>query len=692
MKNFFVKIKNIIIITIINLVLLELALNLLSHYITPRHIITDDSKAIKHSDNTKTVIAIGDSYTWGGEVAPTETYPAKLQNIFLKNGQNNVNVINAGLCESNSTIILNRLNEFIGAYHPDYVVLLIGSANRYNLKGYSPSKFPFINFITNLKSVNMLKIMATNLRGLILSSKANSYNNVKHMRPFFRNSNYKKDVSLPRSLDQLDKEEENNIFSVNPKWLDSKGTYQYHIARGNQLFNDHNYEAAEEEYSKALKTTPKFFVQYKLLGDYYLNNSEFEKAEKIFLKILNLVPSELNTILSYANLLTRKQRYLDAEELLKFSIKNDPNNTLLHLHLGSLYVNLGKVYEAEMIMLNNMGSDPDLEKLFYLPLSGVYLSQRKFSKAEFYNKKAIETFEDNDDAYISLGRIYVAQAKYKKAKDSFNHILTRNANNEDALFELAECHLLERNFSESFSIYKNILKLNPASVKAYIGLGNYYRLQHQFIEAETAYKKAIELNTDIQDPEPEGYYAYLAITQGKYNIAFEYFSKAVEKAPWIEELYYFLARSFELQSQYDSKYFVDLYNRILLKSPGIKKNETISNYIKYFSNRSEWEERLNDWLRADLDKIVEICKTNNIQLIIQNYPYPYNSANKILEETANKYSLPFIDNYSVFKELVKKDGWNHYFTDFDHCTEEGLLIMANNVYKSLISMFEKPSL
>ena len=87
----------------------------------------------------------------------------------------------------------------------------------------------------------------------------------------------------------------------------------------------------------------------------------------------------------------------------------------------------------------------------------------------------------------------------------------------------------------------------------------------------------------------------------------------------------------------------------------------------------------------DLENMVKLCQKNNIKLIIQNYPYSYPSANTSLKNVALKYSLAFVNNRSVFKLLIAKDGEDKYFRNYDHCTAKGYKIMAKNVYKVLIS-------
>ena len=59
--------------------------------------------------------------------------------------------------------------------------------------------------------------------------------------------------------------------------------------------------------------------------------------------------------------------------------------------------------------------------------------------------------------------------------------------------------------------------------------------------------------------------------------------------------------------------------------------------------------------------------------------------NKSLKDLALKYSLPFVDNQSIFKDLVKNEGREKYFVDSDHCTSKGHGVMAENIYAVLVS-------
>jgi lysophospholipase L1-like esterase len=90
-----------------------------------------DSKENIHKD---TILCIGDSFTYGGNVKPNEIYPYYLWNILSKE-KYNVRIVNRGFCERNSSQTLRELKNNIQKYKPKVVILLGGTSEKYNLIG-----------------------------------------------------------------------------------------------------------------------------------------------------------------------------------------------------------------------------------------------------------------------------------------------------------------------------------------------------------------------------------------------------------------------------------------------------------------------------------------------------------------------------------------------------------------------------
>lgn len=90
----------------------------------------------------RTVLCVGDSYTYGGNVGWRDAYPHQL---FLSLGSaSGVRVINGGHCEYNSSQVLGGLAGYLEKYKPSEVLLLAGSSDRWNMLAPDASDPKFI--------------------------------------------------------------------------------------------------------------------------------------------------------------------------------------------------------------------------------------------------------------------------------------------------------------------------------------------------------------------------------------------------------------------------------------------------------------------------------------------------------------------------------------------------------------------
>lgn len=78
------------------------------------------------------IICFGDSLTRGVSVVKgrlrilKENYPAALQELFSQKGEDDVTVINKGVFNDNSDLMLSRLEKDVINEHPDYAILEVG--------------------------------------------------------------------------------------------------------------------------------------------------------------------------------------------------------------------------------------------------------------------------------------------------------------------------------------------------------------------------------------------------------------------------------------------------------------------------------------------------------------------------------------------------------------------------------------
>ncbi|MFC1890614.1 hypothetical protein ACFL4G_12750, partial [Thermodesulfobacteriota bacterium] len=170
--------------------------------------------------------------------------------------------------------------------------------------------------------------------------------------------------------------------------------------------------------------------------------------------------------------------------------------------------------------------------------------------------------------------------------------------------------------------------------------------------------------------------------QGRNDLALEYLLRRIRLDPWDLETYYDLVSVYDLQSRYDSRNIVHDFREMMADDPLLEMNPAFLNYLTKFENRLHWEEDIDRWLMRDLEAIVELSRENHAELIFQNYPTIYPMANRVIEEVAEKHSLPVVNQLKSFDGFMPRE---MYFLDDDHCTAEGYRVMAENVYRVLAS-------
>jgi Flp pilus assembly protein TadD len=253
----------------------------------------------------------------------------------------------------------------------------------------------------------------------------------------------------------------------------------------------------------------------------------------------------------------------------------------------------------------------------------LYQAQGKFPQAEDSYKKAIELQPQNSDAYVGLGQLYEAQDKFSQAEDSYKKAIELQPRNCGAYVRLGHLYRTQGKFPQAEDSYKKAIELKLRNNGAYVGLGRLYEAQGKFSQAEDSYKKAIE-----STPQNNWAYGALAVLYGKMGKP-EQVKVYAEKAGRLRPVN---------------------FNPI-----------TVQNYCR---------------LKDILDK-------KGIRLVCVQYPMlNIGSLKKIFENQEG--AMIFVNNEQIFKDAVKKDGYDAYFEDafagdFGHCTVKGNRLLAANI-------------
>lgn len=280
-----------------------------------------------------------------------------------------------------------------------------------------------------------------------------------------------------------------------------------------------------------------------------------------------------------------------------------------------------------------------------------------------------------------------------KSKSSFNtlsrtHVykliilLSKNIRNKSkkskyiSLSARSNRQLQSDNSLETMQLFKEGINTNSKYSNNYCSLGWAYLHKYDYDKAMQLFKKGIKANArDSRNYDGMGN-AYR--NQGNYDEAIKWFKKGIKVNPAYEPNYHRISQILYCDIR---KY---KYNEMIeFLSKSIPSNPIALDFIKMFKKKNNINYEINNWLKTDLENIINICRRQKIAIILQTYPYDFIYGDTI-KEVVRKYSIPLVDNYQLFNELVNKGKKiKSYFIPDGHCNAEGYKVIAENVYNTL---------
>ncbi len=214
------------------------------------------------------------------------------------------------------------------------------------------------------------------------------------------------------------------------------------VQLGGLLFDNHKYDEAITEMSKAVNNFPDDFVINLILGLSYSQKQNNVEAKKYLLKAVSLNPNDLNANSALGFTLYQLKEYSDAEKYLNNAIKINPKNPQIYGMLGMIYDDLkewGKCDTAYMTALR-LDSTSALTMNNY----AYSLTKRDSSDLDFALKlvnKALEKEPENSSYLDTKGWILYKLGRAKEAVDYVYKALQKDENNTEVLEHMGKIYL-----------------------------------------------------------------------------------------------------------------------------------------------------------------------------------------------------------------------------------------------------------
>jgi tetratricopeptide (TPR) repeat protein len=278
------------------------------------------------------------------------------------------------------------------------------------------------------------------------------------------------------------------------------------------------FEKAEKILLRIAAREPKDFNSNHMLGVVYTELNKFEQAEKFFKTSLSINPKNPALYKNYGFFLTKATQFDRAIEQFNIALRLSPNFALAYSDRGNALEKLHKLDEAIADYNRAIALAPKIFG-FYHNRGGVLLRKQQFLEALADFERAIELNPNFADAHCGYGNVLVILNRYEEALAAYEKALSIKPDSAGAWLGRGNVYLDLKRYDESLAAYDKALSIEPELAEAHHGRANIFHVLTRNDEALSSLNKAIEL--DPLDPRVHLSRGLVLLTLGKYADAWE---------------------------------------------------------------------------------------------------------------------------------------------------------------------------
>ena len=142
-------------------------------------------------------------------------------------------------------------------------------------------------------------------------------------------------------------------------------------------------------------------------------------------------------------------------EILKYAVRENPNDAYAHLHIGNLYAHLGRPAESKEHWQKAVELNPSLSVAYRNLGLHAWAAANDLAMAERFYKKAIEARPKDQTLYRDLAEILLAQARRPDAIRVLESTPYEKLPRADILIMLAQAYLDEQRYSHVIELLES---------------------------------------------------------------------------------------------------------------------------------------------------------------------------------------------------------------------------------------------
>jgi serine/threonine protein kinase/tetratricopeptide (TPR) repeat protein len=203
-------------------------------------------------------------------------------------------------------------------------------------------------------------------------------------------------------------------------------------------------------------------------------------------------PQNPDVHLTLGNLRRQTGKLNEAVTEFRATLAQEPNNADAYLGLAETYKAAGKVKEAETAYLKSIELQPNYWG-GYNKLGSFYYNHARYDEAAKMFEKVVQLLPDSLRGYNNLGAMYEKMGRYNEAIEVFSRSI-RKKPTDQAFSSLGACYYYQGRYNDAAVALERAVALAPKKYYHWSNLGDAYRwVAGADAKATHAYKEAIAL-------------------------------------------------------------------------------------------------------------------------------------------------------------------------------------------------------
>ncbi len=256
--------------------------------------------------------------------------------------------------------------------------------------------------------------------------------------------------------------------------------------------------AAEQLLAQAKHDLSNNPAAYRLLGEFYFLNGEFDKASAEYASLYQQHPEDLQLEKNYIALLIQTKRFPEARQLDDEILKANPNDDDALVYQAQMQISDGDVNDAAQKLETVVKNSPKNSEGHYA-LGVAYEKLGYTERAESEWREALRLQPNLLDAARALASAAMQQGDANTLDEASSQLIVLQPAAPEGYALRALANINRKHYGEAEADVRRAIATAPSSAFGYVQLGNLKLVQKQYEEAARAYQDALNRNRDSID-------------------------------------------------------------------------------------------------------------------------------------------------------------------------------------------------